>query len=147
MMNMFLSYIIACCFLQNPIQDSTQNIYRSIKYIDIVYLSWECETFVPINCDGIDHPSNNSGIGHLIILQDSEYFKRILDEIKNLRITDKYDKPNVRVKVGIVYFDDKKDVLCIGMNRIITLNGKNKCYSDSLEKLIRSAIPISYYDN
>ena len=141
--NPFLFLSLICLSVASA--DSICGNGTSVKWAEITYMNWDAETFLPMACEGLEFPANNPIVGRLVVLQGRAFFEALVAAIKGLEWLDSSESPDTRIRLSVVYApNDAKDVVCIGRDSVMTINGKNVRYSGDLERLARSAIPMSH---
>lgn len=121
-----------------------QSDYLRVRSMELTYMGWYSETFKPMDCQTLLSPLNNAMVGRIIILQDQEFFNRIQHALDGLQKIRAHEKPDVRIVLRIYYADNKVSTICVGNNRVLTIDGDVMNYSQDLVDLIRSAVPLSH---
>ncbi|MFZ1081121.1 MAG: hypothetical protein WAO19_04265 [Candidatus Kryptoniota bacterium] len=137
--------VVLVSWLFGPRVSVCQTRSDGIRSIEISYIDWYAETVVPMACEELISPVNNPSIGRIIIQQDQEFFRRISRGLRRLTPAKTNTRPDARIVIKIYYISNKESVVCVGINKALVFNSKAMEYSDDFEKLIRSAIPISYF--
>jgi len=145
-MKYFLTLCIFSAFMSSHLILAEQDSI-AIRSIHFTYMDWEAETFILMACDILLSPLENGQVGRLTIEQDDLFFSRLLHEIKGLHDVKSTNSPDTRIVLKIYFIDNSVSIVCIGKNNVLFVNGKHMKYSKGLEKLVRSAIPLSYYED
>ncbi len=114
---------------------------QEIKRIDILFVDSEIETPFRIDCDSFERYFKNEIDS--ISVQDYKSISDLTNELNNLNIADKskYSLPDTRLKL-ILISNSTKIEICID-RFVVSKQGSQFLYSDTLKKLIAKEIKKS----
>ncbi len=115
-----------------------------IEKIKIDYLEWDLFTYIRVDCDKLE---SYSGQLSTITTRDSIFCGSLYQDLHKLKVIGSDHKPDVRIKLIVSYRKKDPEIVCIGNNNIIEINGQIIQYNDDLVKLVRDFIDNAVVKN
>ena len=147
-MNKLIGMMLALLLCINCSTSKDRKVEKKITYILLQYVEWDLETPLSVNCDLFDTYFLDD-FKHTIKITDSLSCDTLKQKFNTFRIIkEKMDiKPDVRIKIKITYDTGKTSKICIGYNRIITVDGSIVEYNSDVVEFVRNYININEHKN